>query len=164
MGSFDMKNKKKKIILISILLFIIIIVTILSLYKMSDNDYDKAKKETLNFLDKNLSELEKISKEGLSIKNKEVQKYKTKKYHFTENDGKEYIVININSQGMLGGQYWDLIYCEEDYLDGKNIDIYDEYKETGSGNNIFIVEKIRDNWYYSYQDWDGKVDTTKIIR
>lgn len=64
----------------------------------------------------------------------------------------------------MDGQYWDLIYCEEDYLDGKNIDIYDEYKETGSGNNIFIVEKIRDNWYYSYQDWDGKVDTTKIIR
>ena len=49
---------------------------------------------------------------------------------------------------MLGGQYWYLLYCEDDFLDGKNIYIYDEYKETGSGNNIFIVEKIKDNWYF----------------
>ena len=41
-------------------------------------------------------------------------------------------------------------------------ELYDEYKETGSGNNIFIVEKIKDNWYFYYQDWDGKVDITKI--
>ena len=155
-------SKKKIIVLFSILLFIIIIAITWSLYKMNNSDYYRAKKETLKFLDKNITKLEEISKESLSKKDKETYEFKTKKYHFAENDGKEYIVININAQGMLGGQYWDLIYCEDDYLDGNTIDIYDEYKETGSGNNIFILEKIRDNWYFSYQDWDGKVDTTKI--
>ncbi len=157
-------HKKKIIVLSSVILFILISITILFLYKGSNSngDYERAKKETLSFLDENIKQLEELSKESLSKKYSEMQTFKTKEYYFDENNGKEYIVININAQGMLGGQYWYLLYCEDDFLDGKNIYIYDEYKETGSGNNIFIVEKIKDNWYFYYQDWDGKVDITKI--
>lgn len=155
-------NKKKIIILMSIVLFILIIVTTSFLYEMSNSDYEKARKETFHFLEKNITELEMISKECLYEKNRKTDEFKNKEYYFVKKGEKEYAVINIDAQGMLGGQYCDLIYCEDDYLDGNTIDIYDEYKETGSGNNIFIVEKIKDNWYFSYQDWDGKVDITEV--
>ena len=56
---------------------------------------------------------------------------------------------------MLGGQYYGLIYSQNNH-DGliKN-------KEIG-GNNIFIRQKITDNWYFYYDDYDGKVDVKKI--
>lgn len=38
------------------------------------------------------------------------------------------------------------------------IQIYDEKETTGEGNNIFIREKIKDNWYFYYDDYDGTVD------
>ena len=60
---------------------------------------------------------------------------------------------------MLGGQYYGLIYIKE-YND--ELIIYDEFKETGTGNNIFIRKKIKDNWYIYYDDFDGKVDIKKI--
>ena len=64
-------SKKKIIVLFSILLFIIIIAITWSLYKMNNSDYYRAKKETLKFLDKNITKLEEISKESLSKKDKE---------------------------------------------------------------------------------------------
>ena len=57
---------------------------------------------------------------------------------------------------MLGGQYWGIIYApNDDLLDGNTSSIYNEKEETG--NNIFIKEKIRDFWYFYYDDYDGKV-------
>ena len=48
-------HKKKIIVLISVILFILISITILFLYKGSNSngDYERAKKETLSFLDEN---------------------------------------------------------------------------------------------------------------
>lgn len=64
---------------------------------------------------------------------------------------------------MLGGQYYGLIYStEKNFFDSRSLIIYDEHKETCDGNNIFIRQKIKKNRYFYYDDYDGKVDTSKI--
>ena len=78
---------------------------------------------------------------------------------FDFNNEVEYIVFDLDSQGMLGGQYYGLIYSKNNKLD---LIIFDEYKERGKGNNIFIRKTIKDNWYFYYDDFDGKVDVDKI--
>ena len=48
----------------------------------------------------------------------------------------------------------------------RNVDeviIFDELSETGEGNNIFIRKKINNNWYFYYDDYDGKIDLNKLI-
>lgn len=60
-----------------------------------------------------------------------------------------------NLRGMLGGQYYGIIYSknnEEKLIKNKEI----------HGNNIFIRQKIKDNWYFYYDDYDGKVNINKI--
>ena len=150
----------KKIILYIVIILLIIIAPVLILFVLSNNNYDYSnfKKEVIDFLNSNEDELIVISKNAINTKDKAVHTFKNKEYYYSIKDNKEIVTISINSQGMLGGQYWDLIYCEGDYLNGKTIDIYDEHKETGKGNNIFVVEKIKDNWFFSYQDWDGKAN------
>lgn len=52
-----------------------------------------------------------------------------------------------------------IIYCpSDDLIDNNYIEIYDENAETNSGNNIFIKERIKENWYFYYDDYDGKID------
>lgn len=69
----------------------------------------------------------------------------------------------MDAQGFLGGQYYGLIYSkDENIYNGKDLFIYDENKETGEGNNIFIRKKILDNWFFYYNDWDGKVKIDNI--
>ena len=155
-------NKKIKWIIISIVTIIITIFFISNKTEMSD--YDKAKKEILKFLTKNITELEKICKESLIKKDTEIHEFKGKVYYNSFRNGKECVVICINVQGMLGGQYWDLVFCEDDILYNKSIDINGNYIDDTTGNNIFIMEKLKDNWYLSYEDWDGKTDTSKIIK
>ena len=151
---------KKIMILYTVIILLIIVVPVLILFILSNNncDYSDSKKEVTDFLNSNEDELIVIIKDAIDTKDKTVRTFKDKEYYYSVNDNKEIVTISINSQGMLGGHYWDLIYCECDYLNGKTIDIYDEHKETGKGNNIFIVEKIKDNWFFSYQDWDGKTN------
>ena len=59
---------------------------------------------------------------------------------------------------MLGGQYYGLIYIKDKF---EELIIYDGTK-LENGNNIFIREKLKDNWYFYYDDYDGKVNIDKI--
>ena len=60
---------------------------------------------------------------------------------------------------MLGGQNYGIIYSK---IDDEDFIVYDQKKVTGEGNNIFIREKLYDNWYFYYNDWDGEIDVNKI--
>lgn len=153
----DRKINNKKMTIIGGLIFIFVLVFICyKNFKLSE--FDKAKKESTSFLNNNIKELQNISNELLETKDS--KKYKNKIYvHYKNSGEKEYIQFDINSQGMLGGQYWGIIYSpNDDLLDEKISYIYNEQEETGKGNNIFIKEKIQDNWYFYYDDYDGKVE------
>lgn len=151
---------KKKICILSIIILLILLYVIYN-SPFREYDYFSSRKSCIKYLNKNITKLERIFNEV---------EYVSEEPNFKLDDGKEYIVkicgpyskyvkLDIDAQGMLGGQYWGLIYCTEDYLDGKKIEIIGE---TGEGNNVFITEKIKDNWYFFYEDYDGKVDTNKV--
>ncbi len=162
---------KKKIVFSFFIIFLIIIIGLLlikiilnSFYNKEFNkfDYDKAKKATIKYLNKNEEQLKTIVDElyenKSSIENP-IENIKDAGYHNSSNfnfkNNEEYIKFNIDAQGMIGGQYYGLIYSknnEEELI--KNQDLH--------GNNIFIRQKIKDNWYFYYDDYDGKVNINKI--
>ena len=133
-------------------------------------NYNSARDNTINYLDKNEKELIKIANSLYENKSSESKPYKGVTYATYKDKSeikkwneKEYIKFDLESQGMLGGQYYGLIYSnDKDFFDSKKLVIYDENKETGEGNNIFIRQKIKTNWYFYYDDYDGKVDINKI--
>lgn len=162
---------KKKVIIIFLIQFLIISVGIFLIklcidinWKKEFNkfDYDKAKKTTIKYLNKNEEQLKTIVDElyenKSSIENP-IENIKDAGYHNSSNfnfkNNEEYIKFAIDAQGMLGGQYYGLIYSknnEEELI--KNKELF--------GNNIFIRQKIKDNWYFYYDDYDGKVNINKI--
>lgn len=170
------KKKIKLSIIFAISLFSILLILIY-LYNLNKNiisnkfNYESAKNYTTNFLKNNKQELEKIAKKIYIEKptkfiDKPYKKVSTASYHNYDEIGifekDSYIKFDIDSQSMLGGQYYGLIYSYNNDIYNTNIFIYDENKETNEGNNIFIREKISNNWYFYYDDYDGKLDIKSI--
>jgi hypothetical protein len=161
--------KKKKIILIvllaiisPIILLVLLIGTLDLLWKLNFDkfNYDSAKEITVKYFYENEDELNKLLIREINKKNnkkcieKPYKKIDSICYH-----SDDIIEFNMDAQGMLGGQYYGLKYNAKA---NKDLIIYDEFKETGNGNNIFIEQRIKGNWFFYYRDWDGKVDTSKI--
>ena len=61
--------------------------------------------------------------------------------------------FDVGGQGMLGGQHWHLVYTPDGTLYGQD-EVY-EYRETDGGNNITKAEKIDENWWFLWVDFDG---------
>ena len=128
-------------------------------------NYDKALKTTTKFLNENENELKTIvdklyeSKSLIQnpLKNIENSSYEYDKYFDYKNEI-EYIKFDIDAQGITGGQSYGIIYSKDN---NEDLIIYDEI-ERKTGNNIFIRKRIKDNWYFYYDDYDGKVDIDKI--
>ena len=161
----------KRNILVTLVSLALILLIIFAYFKIarfnsSEFNYNNAKKDTINYLNKNEKQLKELVNELYQSKSSTNNPYKDIGYatydyleDFNFKEKIEYIKVDLNSQGMLGGQYYGLIYSN--FNENKLI-VYDEFKETGKGNNIFIREKIKNNWYFYYDDFDGKVDVKKI--
>ncbi len=155
---------KKRIKIICGFLLIIVMALGFVLNKCTNTShYEKSKEEATHFLAKNEADLKDIFEDLMSKEQNDSGKYKGKFYIYYKTDSTEYVKLDIDARGMLGGQYWGIIYCPNNNLirNNSSVEIYDESKN-GTGNNIFIKEKIKDNWYFYYDDYDGKVDITKI--
>ena len=63
-----------------------------------------------------------------------------------------FVKFDIDAQGFLGGQYWELVYTEDGTLYGESESYL--YEET-NGNNIVRAEKINEHWWYLWTDYDG---------
>ena len=162
-------NKKIKTIII--IQFIIIIISVLlikvfmdiRLKKENDKfDYENAKTTTIRYLNTNEKELKKIVDELYNNKSsveKPLKKIIYASYYYDDyfnfKKEEEYVKLDIDAKGMLGGQYYGLIYSKN------NNEELIKNKET-RGNNIFIRQKIKDNWYFYYNDYDGKININKI--
>lgn len=155
---------KKRILIFIGLVIVIIFTFLITLRFFNNNNYEHTKKESIRFLNSNINDLQNIADEMILNKSKESKNYKKISYRYYKDlNYKEYIQFDIDAQGMLGGQYWGIIYCpKDDLLNGNSIEIYDESKQSEKGNNIFIKEKVKDKWYFYYDDYDGKVDVTII--
>lgn len=165
---------KKKIIIIFLIMFSIIIIGLLLIKLALDNfwnkennrfDYNKAKQIAVKYLNNNEEQLKTIAEElyeSKGSKENPIENVKSARYdffsHFNFKENKEYIIFDIDAQGITGGQSYGIIYSKNN---NEDLIIYDEI-ERKTGNNIFIRKKIKDNWYFYYDDYDGKVDIDKI--
>ena len=82
-----------------------------------------------------------------------------KAYEIKYDEIEDAVNFEIGSQGMLGGQYWRLVYTEKGNYRGE-IEKYTYYEK--NGNNIAFAEKISENWYFYWIDYDGREDLSNI--
>ncbi len=112
--------------------------------------YSTAKEATEEFLIQNREEMEKIA---VSLSDDEIENsghYKDLSYFYDEkNDCTEF---EIDAQGMLGGQYWGLIYTKDGCYCGQSETYLYEEPE---GNNIRRAEKLDGRWWFIWEDYDG---------
>lgn len=163
----------KKAFLYLILCVMIVVTLILSIIfiinqKMNFTkfNYNDSKKDAITILNKNKKQLTKIGNElyeTKSNKSNPIDEISYANFLSAESNSikKEYVQFGIDAQGMLGGQYYGLIYATSDINSGKNVNIVDE-SQYGNGNNIFIYEFIEKNWYFYYFDYDGKINVNEI--
>ena len=79
-------------------------------------------------------------------------KYKDRDYSLLRVDGGKYVKFDIGAQGLLGGQYWSLIYCPDETFCGESVRYSSKEPE---GNNIIKAERLDGNWWYYWVDYDG---------
>lgn len=125
-------------------------------------NYQSAKDDAENFLKRNREELENIAKDIFRDKQVSVTEYK--RVHDIDYDAHEDAVnFAFDSQGALGGQYWRLVYTEKgEYLGEAQRYIYYEKDHSEGGNNIIFAEKIIENWYFYWIDYDGREDLSNM--
>lgn len=149
------------VLYLAILILIIYIIFLLikgKNYSVEKYNFNTAKTEIINYLEDNINSLESRCNVVLEYKPEKCVIYDELAYCYHNVDGKEDIEIDINSQGFLGGQYWGITYSKDDLLDGDDISI----EKSESGNNIFIRQKIKENWYFHYYDYDGQENMDDI--
>ena len=96
--------------------------------------------------------------EGVKIK-------KVESLSYNQYDATKIIEFHIGSQGMLGGQYWGIYYISDDMPIIDTLDSYDlltdgpyggsYYYQKPNGNDFYATERIEENWYFFYMDYDG---------
>lgn len=112
--------------------------------------YSSAKDDCESFLENNRGDMEEIANCLLDKKMDIDGYYKERYYSYVLRE--DYVAFNIDSQGMLGGQYWSLIYTRNGVLYGETEEYL--YQET-DGNNIVRGERLDEHWWYLWRDYDG---------
>ena len=114
--------------------------------------FSSAKKECEKVLYKYQIEMEQIAIDSLKLGKSVSSDFKGYFYSCHLEDG--LVNFDIDAQGFLGGQYWELVYTKDGMFYGET----ESYlrKET-NGNKIVRAEKINEHWWYLWTDYDGTV-------
>ncbi len=140
---------KKRIAIAAAIILALLIGMLFLKKEMTPHNYGTAKKECESFLQKNNAVMEEIAvncfREG-----EETSGYYKEHHYSYEND---FVRFYVGSQGMLGGQYWDLIYTKDGVFYGESEKYL--YEEAGDGNNIIRAEKLDEHWWFLWSDYDG---------
>ena len=133
---------------------ILVAVALLSMCLISckqEKTFTSAKKECESFLSEHRVEMDAIAVAVLMSGGEESGEHQGHDYYSDLQN--RTVTFDIDAQGMLGGQYWSLIYSESGVLHGET-DIY-LYEEDG-GNNVVRAERLDDHWWYCWEDYDGR--------
>lgn len=156
-------TKKSSKIIVSVISSLIVCVIVGFVFlpfdtAFGEHTYQSAKDYSEYFLKHNQEELKNIAQETLKNKRPSMNEYK-KAYEIKYDEIEDAVNFEIGSQGMLGGQYWRLVYTEKGNYRGE-IEKYTYYEK--NGNNIAFAEKISENWYFYWIDYDGREDLSNI--
>lgn len=124
----------------------------------NETDYASAKANVEKFLDANSVELEEIATQTLEDQAVSTSEFKDISY-ITFDESNNMVIFEIGSQGMLGGQYWSLVYCKDGTFHGE-FELY-TYNQPG-GNNLVLAEKLQENWFFCWEDYDGREDLISV--
>lgn len=119
--------------------------------------YSSAKSDCVKVLNKNRAELDEFAEKLLAETPQSLAGEYPKTPYESFNDYNCYVtnrheaVFDIGAQGMLGGQYWSLVYTADGTYRGQS----DAYYEVWDGNNIIKAEHIDGNWWYLWEDYDA---------
>ena len=136
----------------SFLVFFLLAAFALSLGGCAGNatkTYSTARTACEKFLLDNRERIELLAKDAAASQVTESKTVLEHTYYYGS-DG--YVYFSIGSQGMLGGQYWELVYTPGGSFCGET-ETY-AFREA-DGNNIVKAEKLADNWWYCWRDFDG---------
>ncbi len=141
----------KKGIIATVTIILTVLICIFLLFNaLAPETYSSAKDECESFLENNREDLEEIAVD-LLIKQMDISGHYKERY-YSYNLREDYVEFNIDAQGMLGGQYWSLIYTRNGVLFGETEEYL--YEQT-DGNNIIRGEKLDEHWWYLWKDYDG---------
>ena len=148
-----LKKHKKVLILVAVILAVVATLLVgfsLLLDAITPKTYTTAKTECENVLEEHRVQLEECALDAL---NKEKAFFdKCLDYDYIGYPDVGYVVFSIDAQGMLGGQYWELVYTQ----DGTYYNQTETYqREETSGNNVTKAERLDDHWWYVWTDYDG---------
>ena len=148
-----MSKGKKNLVISAIYIIVFAVITVglgLSISSITPKTYSSAKKECEKILDKHQVQMEEIAVD--SLKSGKIVSGDFKEYYYSCYIEEGLVSFDIDAQGFLGGQYWELVYTR----DGTFYDETESYlqKET-NGNNIVRAEKINEHWWYLWTDYDG---------
>ncbi len=148
-----MSKGKKNLVISAIFIIVFAVITVglwLSISSIMPKTYSSAKKECEKILDKHQVQMEETAVD--SLKSGKSVSGDFKEYYYSCYIEEGLVSFDIDAQGFLGGQYWELVYTQ----DGTFYDETESYlqKET-NGNNIVRAEKINEHWWYLWTDYDG---------
>lgn len=143
-----MSKSGKTIIIISVFVIIFAIIIVGLGFIIIPKTYSSAKIECEKVLDKYQIQMEQIAVDSLQTNNS----CDFKDYFYSCYQDEGFVIFDIDAQGMLGGQYWDLVYTKDGTFYGESETYL--YKET-NGNNVVRAEKINEHWWYLWTDYDG---------
>lgn len=139
---------KERLFIVSISIALIIALVIFGMSFFRPKTYSSAKNECQSILSKYQDEFESIPTQAFQTEG--LSNGEFKKFSWFEYD--DYIKFEIDSQGMLGGQYWSLVYTFDGIYQGETNKYL--YKEK-DGNNIVKGELLQGHWWFLWEDYDG---------
>ena len=156
--------------------FVLIAIVFILIYIFFNNfflhskSYSAAEKYSMKYLDSNINQLTSIAKKVIQKKPNKGFKPKLNNVNYVSygngiNVEGNYVTFTFEDDGIVGAVDWGLIYSPSNTFENEtDLYIYDESKHSLHGNNIFISKKIRKNWFFFYNDWDGHVNLKKISK
>ncbi len=141
---------KKGIIIVVAIILALSIGIFLLINAIAPETYSSARDECESFLEDNRGDIEQIASDLLNKQMDIYGHYKERYYSYVPRE--DYVIFDIDAQGMLGGQYWSLIYTRNGVLYGETEEYL--YQET-DGNNIVRGERLDEHWWYLWRDYDG---------
>lgn len=144
-------SSKVKGILISIIAILVIVVVVVGLFRLIDflswETYSSAKKECVEYLEKNRSLLEDVV---LAALQDGLEEHGDSRFDYSVDLEKGLVKFSVDAQGMLGGQYWDLVYTRSGLYENRSESYYSVFDES----IVTKGEKLDDHWWYIWNDYD----------
>lgn len=147
-----MKKKTGTILLVSglVISLLLLLCGMILRKSLQPKTYSTAKEVCEDYLADNRDRLEQIAQDLLDEGESGSGYYQNRYYSY--NAKNSFVVFDVDGQGMLGGQYWQLVYSKNGKYYGKT-DTYLFREE--KGNNIVRAERLDDYWWYRWTDYDG---------